>query len=69
MEHLSIVEAQDGDLLISGKFLVILNYILFLNEGISIILNEVVSILSLEYFVCFFQKPGGSFMMMLKAEF
>ena len=36
-----------------------LNYILFLNDRISIF-YKVLSILSLEYFVCFFfQRPGG----------
>jgi hypothetical protein len=57
------MEAQDGDLLISGRFFVILDYILFLNQRISIF-YKMMLIFSLGYFVCFFQRPGGSFMML-----
>jgi hypothetical protein len=60
LEDLSIMEAQDGDLLISGRFFVILHYILFLNERISIF-YKVMSILSLEYFVCFFPETWWEF--------
>ena len=59
LEDLSIMEAQDGDMLISGRFFVILNYILFLNERISIF-YKVMSILSLEFLLCFSpQRLGG----------
>ena len=40
--------------------IVILNYILFLNERISIF-YKVMSILSLEYFVCFFPETWWEF--------
>ena len=51
---------QGGDLLISGRFFIILNYILVFNcEGI-LIFYKVMSILSLEYLLCFFpQRLGG----------